>query len=224
VISRSDAKSLGLKRYMTGDPCKVGHVSERLVSNGRCMECDRASKKKMWVSDVEGNRAKKRTSYRNDADANRLRASEYRKANAELVRARDRKRYAENREARAVRDRLYRQSNIDAIRARRAIYDSLNQHMLRYHESRRRARKRNAMPDWFGELDELVWREAADLVIRRRRATGIAWDADHMIPIAGRKACGLHVWNNCQVIPEKLNLFKNNKMFLTEPREWIQHL
>jgi len=45
-----------------------------------------------------------------------------------------------------------------------------------------------------------------------------------MIPLAARKACGLHVASNCQVIPAKLNVSKNNKLILTQPREWIQHL
>lgn len=33
------AKSLGLSRFFTGVPCKRGHLSERLVSNGNCLEC-----------------------------------------------------------------------------------------------------------------------------------------------------------------------------------------
>lgn len=39
IVSRLEAKSLGLTRYFTGISCKHGHLSERLVSNSTCIEC-----------------------------------------------------------------------------------------------------------------------------------------------------------------------------------------
>lgn len=44
LISREEAKALGLKRYFTGNPCPKGHVSERFVSTFQCCAClkDRA--------------------------------------------------------------------------------------------------------------------------------------------------------------------------------------
>lgn len=41
VVTRANAKSLGLKRYFTSRPCPKGHVEERLVSNGCCVVCGR---------------------------------------------------------------------------------------------------------------------------------------------------------------------------------------
>ncbi len=38
IVSRENAKRLGLKRYYTGKRCKYGHVAERWVT-GRCVEC-----------------------------------------------------------------------------------------------------------------------------------------------------------------------------------------
>lgn len=46
VISRANAKELGLRRYFTGEPCRHGHLSERYVACGRCVECDRIASKK----------------------------------------------------------------------------------------------------------------------------------------------------------------------------------
>jgi 5-methylcytosine-specific restriction endonuclease McrA len=40
---RVAAKAAGLKRYFTGKPCKHGHIAERLVSCGLCVECSKAS-------------------------------------------------------------------------------------------------------------------------------------------------------------------------------------
>lgn len=39
-VSKSEAKTRGLKRYFTGKRCIHGHVSERYVSTGACVGCD----------------------------------------------------------------------------------------------------------------------------------------------------------------------------------------
>jgi hypothetical protein len=41
IISRDEAKALELKRYFTGKPCRHGHIAERNVRSGRCLECFR---------------------------------------------------------------------------------------------------------------------------------------------------------------------------------------
>jgi hypothetical protein len=38
IISKKEAKDLGLNRYFTGKPCKHGHLSERYMCNG-CVSC-----------------------------------------------------------------------------------------------------------------------------------------------------------------------------------------
>lgn len=39
IVSKEEAKILGLKFYFTGKPCKFGHVAERYSSNNRCYIC-----------------------------------------------------------------------------------------------------------------------------------------------------------------------------------------
>jgi hypothetical protein len=39
ILTRKQAKLLGLKKYFTGKPCKNNHVSERYVDGGNCVEC-----------------------------------------------------------------------------------------------------------------------------------------------------------------------------------------
>lgn len=39
IITRSEAKSLGLRRYFTGQQCKNNHLCERFVTNAHCVEC-----------------------------------------------------------------------------------------------------------------------------------------------------------------------------------------
>lgn len=38
-ITRTEARAAGLKRYFTGKPCKRGHVAERYLKGGMCIEC-----------------------------------------------------------------------------------------------------------------------------------------------------------------------------------------
>jgi hypothetical protein len=39
VFAADAARAAGLKRYFTGVPCKAGHIAERQISNGTCVEC-----------------------------------------------------------------------------------------------------------------------------------------------------------------------------------------
>lgn len=42
ILSRKDAAFSGLPRFFTGKPCKYGHLSERYVTTGACIQCLRA--------------------------------------------------------------------------------------------------------------------------------------------------------------------------------------
>jgi hypothetical protein len=42
ILSRLDAKNAGLLRYFNGRECKNGHLAERIVSSGGCVECARS--------------------------------------------------------------------------------------------------------------------------------------------------------------------------------------
>jgi hypothetical protein len=38
-MKRREAKALGMDKYDTGKPCRNGHLSDRYISNGECIEC-----------------------------------------------------------------------------------------------------------------------------------------------------------------------------------------
>lgn len=39
IITKRDARAAGIRHYFTGQPCKRGHLRERFVSTGQCIDC-----------------------------------------------------------------------------------------------------------------------------------------------------------------------------------------
>lgn len=77
LISREEAKELGLPRFFTGRTCKYGHLAERYTVNKDCVKCA-AEKKKTRVS------AEQRAQYN---EARRVRYAENPKVREERARA-----------------------------------------------------------------------------------------------------------------------------------------
>lgn len=151
------------------------------------------------------------------------RASNYVKKNRERVAARKAEHRKSNSEKIAITRARWVSKNREAVLAYAKEYALRNPEKRRATQSVRRARKLSATPGWFGEFDEFVMQEAAALCAERERATGFAWQVDHMIPLQAKKACGLHCAANLQVIPAALNRRKRNRMIFTNPFEWLKH-
>ena len=126
IISRKEAKAQGLKRYFTGKPCKYGHVAERRVIGGACVDCSRVSMMKHYEENKEG-RVEARRKYNED--------------NKAKIAERERKYYEENKEKIAEYERKYRKDNKDKIAEKRRKYCEENKekiaewHRKRYGEN-----------------------------------------------------------------------------------------
>ena len=210
--------------YMTGEPCRNGHIAPRYVHNGRCVECKAAKDRRNYERTRAAKMAKSRAWYAANREENIAvkRAYHARMKDDPEYQAKRRAYMQEHRERLAALRRA--KAATPEEKARRAAKRKENAHKYRGYEQKRRARLKNAIPKWYGEFDEFVMREAAELCDRRERATGIPWDVDHMIPMLARRASGLHCATNVQVIPTLLNRRKNNRMLLTEPLEWLAHV
>lgn len=209
ILTRAEARMLGLMRYFTGKPCKRGHIAWRAVSNHTCLVCMSESRAEDYARNPEKAKAR-RAKYFADNRADELKKMRaYAEANRESAAIASRKRYVEN---------------IDSLRHKSREWAKNNPEKRMAQHSERKARKNGATPAWYGEFDAFVMREACDLCLLRAKATGIDWHTDHMIPLRARTASGLHCATNFQVIPAVLNMAKKNKMLLTQPLEWLKHI
>lgn len=57
IITRAEAKTRGLKRYFTGEPCCRGHVRERSVTSHQCLDCAIIYTKERRILNPEKSRA-----------------------------------------------------------------------------------------------------------------------------------------------------------------------
>lgn len=143
---------------------------------------------------------------------------EYRVVNRDTLREKNRKRLAET----DYGAQYYAANKARRLAANRAWVHA-NRDKARKHWANRQVAKRTRIPPWFGEFDELVLSEAFELALRREQF-GFEWQVDHVLPLRARHVSGLHCGLNIQVLPAVLNLRKRNKLWLTEPGEWIRHV
>ena len=190
--TRKEAQDIGAKYYFTGEPCKHGHIAPR-KTKGACVECLRVE----WQQAAE-----KRADYfrkYNKSEAGQQAKRKYYEANKENVIARAQARPDEDK-------RRYKKT-----------HKVNNPDMYKEMTSLRRRRFRDATPKWLTDTQKMEIRLKYRLAIELSRATGERHAVDHIIPLHGESVCGLHVPWNLQVLTQKDNLVKYNRLVDTPP-------
>ena len=190
--TRQEAKATGAKYYFTGEPCTHGHIAPR-KTKGTCVECMKIE----WQQAAE-----KRADYfreYNKSEAGQQAKRKYYEANKENVIARAQARPDEDKRR---YKKTHKVNNPD-------IYKEMT--------SLRRRRFRDATPKWLTENQKMEIRLKYRLAIELSRATGERHAVDHIIPLHGESVCGLHVPWNLQVLTQKDNLAKYNRLVDTPP-------
>jgi hypothetical protein len=77
--------------------------------------------------------------------------------------------------------------------------------------NQRRAARLERTPLWLTDDDHWLMQEAYVLAAMRTKMLGFPWHVDHIEPLRGKNASGLHVPWNLQVIPGVDNLRKGNR-------------
>lgn len=176
---REIARQTGARTYVTGRPCKHGHLSPRNTVDASCVECRRVDR------DTRGRE-------RNKLAIRAKRASMSPEEKATVL--------AAQREWR----RLERQRHPERVRERERKHGRIKRQ--RYPERKlaetraRQTAKIQRTPPW------------ADLAAIREFYENCppGHEVDHVVPLRGKTVSGLHVLNNLQYLPQKVNRLKGS--------------
>jgi len=128
--------------------------------------------------------------------------------------------YSKNRQSNLDKNLKWRQSNNRTdyfAKYKKENKEKIKEYAVktRHLNAKRKATRRDRMmertPKWLnsGELFEIecIYKYCGAL-----RSIGLKYEVDHIIPLAGKNASGLHVPSNLQVIPMIQNRQKSNKL------------
>ncbi len=189
---RKAAQAAGLTRYRSGEPCPRGHLSERMVSTRACCSCV-AEKMQAWrTANPDKVNAQKRA---------------YCKANTEQVKAWKSAEQKRNRAAANARNQRYAETHREQLRAKNAAWAQANPGKCTAKAARRRASLLQATPSW---ADHDLMDSYYELASIYREHAQLEVEVDHVVPLQGKKVCGLHVHSNLQIIDSLTNKSKSN--------------
>lgn len=171
-----------------------------------------AARRKVWLAEnKEAARAiQKKSDAKHKADRMAARRA-WRAKNAVRETARTRKWVEENPEKAAAAFKKYKDANRDKLRAASRAWYAKNSTGAKQHATERKAYIKRATPKWVGPDERWLMRQAYELAAIRTKAFGFAWHVDHVVPLRGKRVCGLHVPQNLRVIPGAENQTKHAK-------------
>lgn len=184
IISRKEAKSLGLTHYFTGKPCKRGHISKRWSCSGTCIACH----------------------YEANPLQNTPRPTKEEKR--EKAKARAKRWYAKNKQKTINRAREWKRKNADRVRMSEKKWrqKETSKAICFMRDSLRRVLKTEKN----GRTEKILGYTRFDLInhIERQFQPGMSWGnhgdwhIDHITPISAMLSMGI-------TCPQKINCLSN---------------
>jgi len=217
IVSRKQAKALGLSHYFTGKPCKRGHLSKRRVDSAGCVECVRVVSN-MHYADNRDETLKRHKRWREE---NKERSSayfkEYRKLNPEWDAERHKRYHRENRIKRSIAASQRYKERREEILKKNAEWRKQNPEKAASIWRNRRAREANA--EGFHTAEDVL----SILKDQDMSCAGCGCDiskeyhVDHIMPISK----GGSNWpDNLQCLCAPCNLTKHAKL----PEQWLMEI
>lgn len=209
IISRKEAKSLGIKRYYTGKPCPHGHVEPRYTHNGECEACarNRSSKKSKSVTKEQ---KKERDKKYYEKNKEKIRSKQ--KENYKLLTIDEKKKRRGSVTSDSILNQKTRSSkwyliNKEKQKEVKAKYLEEKRYIVYAINANRRARKKRASVLW-SDKNKIKQIYLDSILISK--TTGIKHHVDHIVPLKSKFVCGLHNEFNLMIITEEDNLKKGN--------------
>ncbi len=179
--------------------------------NGRtadCSVCRRAIGAVYRLANAEKIKATTARYRKEHADVKKASSDRYRDTHKERIRERKKQYSKQNSEKINIYGLAYRQCNKEAERVRRSVYKKANKGKINASTARRYAAKLRAIPSWADkEMIETVYTKAKQFGLQ----------VDHIVPLRSPLVCGLHVWDNLQLLAKRENVSKNNRYWPDMP-------
>jgi hypothetical protein len=240
IVTRKEAKALGLNRFFTGKMCKQKHTSPRRVSNGRCVACEQTPEHKQARADAQARKKPRRRGSRAVREKARQSgqkiyftglpcrhghtAGRY-VCDTSCVEcaslAAKRRRSDKPEESRAVR-RAWRTRNRAQL-AENGRLKRLANPLKRKERSAKYAKDnkgkcnaKTACRRAQRKLATPAWADKSAMAAIYEVATlltqmmGESYHVDHIVPLTSTLVCGLHCEANLQILPRIENLRKHN--------------
>jgi hypothetical protein len=102
--------------------------------------------------------------------------------------------------------------NKEKNRIRHQNWAKDNPGLVREKTRRYQAAKQGATPPWLTVIHMAQMQEMYEIAVALEVQTGIPHHVDHIHPLRGKTVCGLHVPWNLQVLPQRDNIAKGNKL------------
>jgi hypothetical protein len=145
--------------------------------------------------------------YLNNAELYKAKSSRWREENPEAYRDKVKNYLSRGdvQERARARTKIWAAENRDRKRQSDLDFKANNPAKITSYKARYRAARRQATPAWLTKAQvaqiEAVYKEARALT----EQTGTPHEVDHIVPLAGRVVCGLHIPWNLRAIPKIAN-------------------
>jgi hypothetical protein len=177
-----------------------------------CKTCDLLKRKQYRESNSELEKERKRDYYHQNAEKIKNKVKLYYANNSEKVKEYQKVYNEMNAQKVSERHKEYYDKN--KLKLRRDGKDYYNKNVAKFiaNVAKRNAAKLKATPSWLTQeqLDEIA--DFYTIARMFKMYTGEDYHVDHVVPLQGKKVCGLHVPWNLQVLHGKDNLRKSNKL------------
>jgi hypothetical protein len=123
--------------------------------------------------------------------------------------------YYKNHDKIRERQKIYHHKNkeslLEKMRIRSKKWRESNKDKNCFKSNKYRVSKLKATPKW-ADLKEIEYFYRLSQQLTELSGGFVKHHVDHIVPLKGKNVCGLHVENNLQVLIDKDNLKKSNKM------------
>lgn len=214
VISRKEAKRLGLRHYFTGVPCIHGHLVHRYTSTFQCADCvylwgDQLAAREP-IKERNRIRVKKKRWYWRHRNTRLKKSKEYRAKNRKLISERVRKRRLSNRDKINARKRqIYSENKKELNEIQRQQYAKNPEKRKSHNNNWKSRRLGNGGTYTADDIDRIFKHQCgkcAYFLVCGARISSATFHIDHIVPLSRG---GRNDARNLQLLCASCNLRKH---------------